>query len=164
MPLPSIYCSTWTKGNRGTYLREALIEFAHFVLDFQIPLDLLDDAQIRGRAERLQAEAEETASARPLTADEVRRLKKMMELPICDTAKYLLGGVLFAIFSRSRWSDLQFIDRMWLDQTEHNGEPFGFLEARDINNTIQEDTFYASRLSYPWNQRCSLDHALAGYL
>ena len=115
--------------SRGTSLREAL-KFAHYVLDFQIPLALLDDSQIRGRAERLQAEADEAASARPLTADEVRRLEKMMELPICVTDKYLLGGILFAIFSRSRWSDLQFIDRMWLDQTEYNGEPFGFLEAR----------------------------------
>ena len=53
-----------------------------------------------------------------------------MELPICTTDKYLLGGILFAIFSRSRWSDLQFIDKMWLDQTECKGEPFGFLEAR----------------------------------
>ena len=57
--------------SRGTALREAL-KFAHFVLDFQIPLELLEHSQIRGRADRLQAEAEEAASARPLTADEVR--------------------------------------------------------------------------------------------
>ena len=38
--------------SRGTALREAL-KFAHYVLDFQIPVDL-----IRGRSERLQAEAE----------------------------------------------------------------------------------------------------------
>ena len=37
--------------SRGTSLREAL-KFAHYVLDLQIPLSLLDDAQIRGRAER----------------------------------------------------------------------------------------------------------------
>ncbi len=115
--------------SRGTALREAL-KFAHFVLDFQIPLELLEDPQIRGRADRLQAEAEEAASARPLTADEVRRLEKMMESSLCVTDKYLLGGVLFAMFSRSRWSDLQCVDKMWLDQGEYNGEPFGFLEAR----------------------------------
>ena len=115
--------------SRGIALREAL-KFAHFVLDFQIPLELLEDSQVRGRADRLLAEAEETSSARPLTADEVRRLEKMMESSICVTDKFVLGGVLFAIFSRSRWSDLQFVDRMWLDQNEYNGEPFGFLEAR----------------------------------
>ena len=76
--------------SRGTALREAL-KFAHYVLDFQIPLALLDDSQIRGRAERLQAEADEAASARPLTADEVRRLEKMMELPICVTGQVFVG-------------------------------------------------------------------------
>ena len=44
--------------SRDTALREAL-KFAHYVLDFQIPVDLLNDSQIRGRSERLQAKAEE---------------------------------------------------------------------------------------------------------
>ena len=113
--------------SRGTALREAL-KFVHYVLDFQIPVELLDDAQIRGRAERLQAEADEVSSARPLTADEVRRLE-MMASSMCLTDKRLLGRVLFAIFSRSR-PDVQYIERLWLDRTEYNGEPFGFLEAR----------------------------------
>ena len=139
---------------RGTALREAL-KFAHYVLDFQIPLELLEDAQIRGRADRLQAEAEESASARPLTADEVRRLEKMMESSMCVTDKYLLGGVLFAIFSRSRWSDLQVMSTM--------GSLLGSLRLVQGTTRRQRHCPRRGRLSGPWDQWCSLDSALAGY-
>ena len=73
----------------------------------------------------------------------------MMESSLCVTDKYILGGVLFAIFSRSCWSDLQYVDKMWLDKTEYNGEPFGFLEARTRHHKTST-TLSKKRLFMPF--------------
>ena len=43
--------------------------------------------------------------------------------------KYMIGAILFALFSRSRWSDLQFIHRIWVDRNEYEGQVFGFIET-----------------------------------
>ena len=48
---------------------------------------------------------------------------------------YMLGAVIFAVLSRSRWSDLQFVDQFWIERTEYNGESFGFVEGRNKTAT-----------------------------
>ena len=46
--------------------------------------------------------------------------------------KFMLGATLFCLYSRSRWSDIQHLDSMWVDRAEHNGEIFGFIETRTV--------------------------------
>ena len=41
----------------------------------------------------------------------------------------MLGAVLFAILSRSRWSDLKYIQQIWIEKMEYKGELYGFVEA-----------------------------------
>ena len=42
----------------------------------------------------------------------------------------MLGAIIFAVLSRSRWSDLRFVDQFWVERAEFNGQLFGFVEAR----------------------------------
>lgn len=37
--------------------------------------------------------------------------------------------MIFAILSRSRWSDLRYIHQIWIDKLEYKGELLGFVEA-----------------------------------
>ena len=46
----------------------------------------------------------------------------MMRGRLDTVDKYMLGAVLFAIFSRSRWSDLQYIHRFWVARNESKYE------------------------------------------
>ena len=112
----------------GMAFLEAL-RFGRHVLQIPIPDDLLLDPQLKGRVQRLLLTKEGYHPARPLKALEVATLEKMMLSQMDVIDKYMLGAVLFAIFSRSRWSDLQFINRFWVDRNEFNGQFFGFLET-----------------------------------
>eukprot|EP00435_Cladocopium_sp_Y103_P063478 s673_g25.t1 len=87
------------------------------------------DPQLKGRAQRLMPTKAEYRQARPLKAKEVSMLERLMvgQLDVVD--KYMLGAVLFSIFSRSRWSDLQHIHRLWVDRDEFEGQAFGFVET-----------------------------------
>ena len=40
-----------------------------------------------------------------------------------------MGAALFALYSRSRWSDLSMVEYLKLDACEVEGHPFGFLES-----------------------------------
>ena len=119
--------------SRGTSFLEAL-RFAHHVMQIPIPDALLLDPQLKGRAQRLALSKLEYNPARPLRAAEVATLERLMldELNMID--KYMLGAVLFAIFSRSRWSDLQHIHRFWVDRSEFDGQIFGFIETETAHH------------------------------
>ena len=97
----------------GVAFMEAL-RFGRHVMQILISDDLLLDPQLK---------------ARPLKAQEVATLEKMVLSKMDVVDKYMLGAVLFAIFSRSRWSELQFINRFWVDRNEFNVQFFGFLET-----------------------------------
>lgn len=43
---------------------------------------------------------------------------------------YILGCCLFALYSRSRWSDLQHLQSMWFERYQVSDGIFGFVEAR----------------------------------
>ena len=100
---------------RGMTLLEAF-RFARFVLGIGIPDQLLCDPQICGRARRLMAEKAAYKPARPLKVSEVALLETSMQEPLDPIDKYMLGSVIFAILSRSRWSDLKLIDRIWIEK------------------------------------------------
>ena len=68
---------------------------------------------------------------------EVIRLEKFMTEDHDPWDKYLVGCGLFALFSRSRWSDLAYMDELFFDRSddyppdmEGGGEPYGFVEGR----------------------------------
>ena len=52
-----------------------------------------------------------------------------MQEPLDPIDIYMLGSVIFAILSRSRWSDLRYIHQIWIDKLEYKGELLGFVEA-----------------------------------
>ena len=115
--------------SRGMTLLEAF-RFSRYVLEIPVPDELLRDPQLRGRAQRLMAEKQVYKPARPLKVSEVMLLEKAIQEPRNGIDLYMLGAVIFAILSRSRWSDLKYIDQIWLEKMEYNGELYGFVEAR----------------------------------
>lgn len=58
----------------------------------------------------------------------------MMERSMCILKDpwdvYLLECFVFALFSRSRWSDLKHLDSIWCDRHDTDQDFFGFIEAR----------------------------------
>ena len=114
--------------SRGISFLEAL-RFARHVMQVPIPDGLLLDPQLKGRAQRLAFTKLEYNPARPLKAAEVATLERLM----LDKLDMI---VLFAIFSRSRWSDLQHIHRMWVDRSEFEGQVFGFIETETAHHKI----------------------------
>ncbi len=69
-------------------------------------------------------------TARSLKALEVAALEKLMLTDMNPIDKYMLGAVLFCLFSRSRWSDVKHIQQLWIEESSHEGEIFGFIEGR----------------------------------
>ena len=53
-----------------------------------------------------------------------------MQEPLDPIDAYMLGAIIFAILSRSRWSDLKHIHQIWIERTEYEGGLYGFVEAR----------------------------------
>ena len=115
--------------SRGTSLLEAF-RFCKFVMSIPVPDELLANPLVKGRAMRLSAEQAEYHPARSLKAFEVASLEKLMMTDMDPIDKYMLGAVLFCLFSRSRWSDVKFIHQLWIEEDSHEGEIFGFVEGR----------------------------------
>ena len=115
--------------SKGTTLLEAL-RFSKYVLGVPIPEGLIADPQLRGRAQRLMASKAIYKPARPLKAKELAALEKAMVSDLDVRDIYMLGAIIFAVLSRSRWSDLRFVDQFWVERVEFNGQLFGFVEAR----------------------------------
>lgn len=42
----------------------------------------------------------------------------------------LIQQFCFACFSRSRWSDIKYLDQLWFERGEFEGEVFGIVEDR----------------------------------
>ena len=59
--------------------------------------------------------------------------------------RYLVGGVVFAIFSRSRWSDLKNLQSIWIDSFEDGS---GFVEARTMDHKTSH-TVQTKRCAMP---------------
>ena len=71
----------------------------------------------------------EIHQARPLKLSEVRQVENFMigDSPTRD--KYLMGCALFVLCSRSRWSDIAYVEYLELDSSKVDGKPFGFMES-----------------------------------
>ena len=113
----------------GLALIEAL-RFAQYVMGIQVGTDILADPQFLGKTRILMTKKQELKQARPLLCTEVALLERFVMNSDEPGDVYLAGSCLFAIFSRSRWSDLRFMSSLAIDRTTHDGEPFGFIECR----------------------------------
>ena len=102
-----------------------------------------------------------------MKAHEVAKLENLMMGHLDTIDKYMLGAVLFAIFSRSRWSDLQYVHRMWVDRNEYEGQFFGFIETetsfhKTATSLKKKMRFPACCVSDPGHYRCGLDTGMVG--
>ena len=113
---------------RGRSLMEAL-RFCKHVVRLPDLDEVLDNPILTGKSKRMDAERQTIKQCRPLTVDEVRRLESFLyeEHDIRD--RYICGCIVFALFSRSRWSDLAFLEELTLDVSKTALGPFGFVEA-----------------------------------
>ena len=114
--------------SRGKALLGAM-RFFRFVMQFEQLDVIINDPQLIGRSKRLDGMKTEIHQARPLKLSEVKRMEGFMigDSPTRD--KYLMGCALFVLYSRSRWSDIAYVEYLELDSSEVNGQPFGFVES-----------------------------------
>ena len=117
------------------------MNFAHHVMGLPLPGDLLADRRLQGRAKRLVGDKPETRQQVPLTVEAVAKLERLVAgRNLCDADTYVLGGLLFALYSRSRWSDLKQIQSIRIDFDDSDCVS-GFVEARTrehkTSNTVR---------------------------
>ena len=102
--------------------------FARHVLGIPFSYCILSDRRLQGRAKRLACEGDDLKQAVVLTVEQVCKLeKRVLDKDTCVIDKYLLGGILLGLYSRSRWSDLRFLQFIHLDKAEDGS---GFVESR----------------------------------
>ena len=79
--------------------------------------------------------------ARPLTTNEVVFLEETLKNPGRDIRdRYAIGAFLFALYSRSRWSDLRNVDSYMLDVDYSEQKVSGFLEFRTSTHKTAAQT------------------------
>ncbi|CAE7737917.1 unnamed protein product [Symbiodinium sp. CCMP2592] len=123
-----------------TGLFEAM-NFAHHVMGMPFCKEILEDRRLQGRAKRLEGDRAEVKQQDPLSVECVAKLEKLVASnTLCDADTYVLGGIVFCLYSRSRWSDLRNLLCIWVD-FESEDHLSGFVEARTrdhkTSNTAQ---------------------------
>ena len=113
---------------RGKTVLESC-RFAKYVLRMPGLDEILDDPFLSGQASRMHANLTERKQARVLTLDEVKQMEFFMIEKHDLNDKYIMGCCLFALYSRSRWSDLSMLDDLDLDVCNTNEGPFGYVES-----------------------------------
>ena len=79
--------------------------------------------------------------ARPLTTNEVVFLEETLKNPGKDIRdRFAVGAFLFALYSRSRWSDLRNVDSYMLDVDYSEQRVSGFLEFRTSTHKTAAQT------------------------
>ncbi|CAE7217665.1 ubiad1 [Symbiodinium sp. CCMP2592] len=117
------------------------VNFAHHVMGMPFCKEILEDRRLQGRAKRLEGERAEVKQQDPLTVECVAKLEKLVASnSLCDADTYVLGGIVFCLKSRSRWSDLRNLMCIWVD-FESDDQQSGFVEARTrdhkTSNTVK---------------------------
>ena len=115
--------------SKGTTLLEAF-RFARYVMQLPISDQILGDPQVRGKAQRMLALKESYSPARPLKACELAAMERAIETDLDTRDVYMLGAAIFAVLSRSRWSDLKHVHQFWVEREWYSGQLYGFVEAR----------------------------------
>ena len=122
------------------------MRFAFHVLDIPLDVGLLSDRRMQGRAKRLVADSGPLKQAEALTVQQVIQVeRKMVDSSTCDQDRFLIGGMLFTLFSRSRWSDHKHLDFLVFDLDEKRE---GFIEAQTFHHKTR-NTRKASKRAMP---------------
>lgn len=118
---------------KGKTLFEAL-RFCLYVMKLSHLTDIVDNPILTGRVARMDALRNVVRQCRPLTCDEVLKLEQFMDGEHDIWDKYIVGCILFALYSRSRWSDLAFLQTFQLDVADTALGPYGFVEGTTLHH------------------------------
>ncbi|CAL1153065.1 unnamed protein product [Cladocopium goreaui] len=113
---------------KGKTLMEAL-RFCKYVMRLPELDEIIDDPVLTGRVRRLDAARDTVKQSRPLLLSEVKFIEEFLVSDLNIFDRYIAGCILFAIYSRSRWSDLAFLSDLTLDTTETELGLVGFVEG-----------------------------------
>ena len=113
---------------KGKTLMEAF-RFCRHVMRLPGLEDIIDDPVLSGRVRRMDAARDTIKQSRPLKLSEVKFIEEFMMSDSCIFDRYIAGCILFAIYSRSRWSDLAFLSDLSLDTAETELGLVGFVEG-----------------------------------
>ena len=113
---------------KGKTLMEAF-RFCKHVMRLPGLEDIIDDPVLSGRVRRMDAARDTIKQSRPLKLSEVKFIEEFMMSDFSVFDRYISGCILFAIYSRSRWSDLAFLSDLCLDTAETELGLVGFVEG-----------------------------------
>ena len=126
------YLNESSVGGAGSTKGKTLMEafrFCKHVMRLPDLDEIIDDPVLSGRVRRMDAARDTIKQSRPLTLAEVKFIEEFMMSDMNVFDRYIAGCVLFAIYSRSRWSDLAFLSDLALDTTETELGRIGFVEG-----------------------------------
>eukprot|EP00438_Fugacium_kawagutii_P020059 Skav201039 [mRNA] locus=scaffold3386:228678:230729:+ [translate_table: standard] len=106
------------------------VKFFRFVMGADFKIEEVVGPLLSGRVSRVLATRDPTHQARPLTVDELKRLEWMVIKWDNPVEAYYVGCLLFALYSRARWSDMAHMQFFFFDVIETSEGPFGFVEAK----------------------------------
>ena len=111
----------------------AFLESVHFAVHV-IGCEVSDEVPLvsrltQGLVDRSQLRRAGRKQARPLSVAEVLALESVFADPECDPKDcHAAGAFLFAVYSRSRWSDLRRVYRLIEDFSMEGGKAGGYVE------------------------------------
>ena len=107
------------------------LKFFRYVMGGNFNIDRILSPVVTGRSARISATRDPREQARPLTLEELTKLEQLQEGSKNLIDKFMLGCILFAIYGRCRWADLECVASLDFDIVDiPDGGSFGFVEMR----------------------------------
>ena len=106
------------------------LKFFKYVMGGHFDLEKLITPLMMGLVSRIASTKNVVDQARALTVAEVQSLEIQLEKSKYALDRYYLGCILFALYSRSRWSDMSNLATFEFDVIQTSSGPFGFVEGR----------------------------------
>ena len=116
-----------------TYLRSFLVavRFCHHLLDLDGCLAILDSRRIQGCAKESYLKKRRTLRKDPLTVEMVQQLEALTgDSRFRPRDRVAAGCFLLCIYCRARFSDMQNLEPLILDEVSGSREPSGFIEGK----------------------------------
>ena len=133
------------------------LKFFKYVMGGHFDLDKLITPLLTGLVSRIASTKNVVDQARALTVEEVQGLEVQLENSKYVLDRYYIGCILFALYSRSRWSDMSNLATFEFDVIDTSNEPFGFVEGRSrIHKTATSEerkTLYMPFVAPIWGVR-----------
>eukprot|EP00435_Cladocopium_sp_Y103_P059351 s1613_g21.t1 len=143
------FLSACEAGGRSKFIGKNLVhavKFFKYVMGANFVLEEVTGPLLQGRVLRALSTRDPTQQARALTVEEVRALEDMVANASNVLDKYFAGCMLFALYSRARWSDLASMQSLFYDVVDTHEGPFGFIEARTrihkTSNSAEKKAMY----------------------